>query len=91
MRITSSVDKARKDLPAYQFLTAFPQIVSRIGHPKREVQSVLRKIMAVVIERYPQQATWPMVGVMQSKRAERKDACQAALSRAQVSEYLVIR
>lgn len=41
--------------------------------------------MARVIERYPQQAMWPTVGVMQSRRPERKSACDWVLNRAQVN------
>ena len=78
------INGARNDLPAYQFLTAFPQIVSRIGHPNKEIHHLLRKIMALVIQEYPKQALWPTVGVMQSNRAERKTACEEVLKRAQV-------
>ncbi len=71
-----------------QFFTAYPQIVSRIGHTNKEVAAVLKKIMALVIARYPQQALWPTVGVMQSNRPDRKTASQSVLSRAQVRGVL---
>ncbi|EIW68190.1 hypothetical protein TREMEDRAFT_32442 [Tremella mesenterica DSM 1558] len=87
-KITALVDKARKELKVYQFFTAYPQIVSRIGHLNREVAVVLRKIMALVLAKYPQQAMWPTVGVMQSNRPERKSVCEWVLRRAQVTyEY----
>lgn len=88
-KITSMVNKARGELPAYQFLTAFPQIVSRIGHPKKEISGLLRKVMALVIQEYPKQAMWPTVGVMQSNRADRKQACMEVLHRAQVRDSIV--
>ena len=78
------MDKARKELPTYQFLTAFPQVISRIGHPKKEVQALLRKIIALVIIDHPQQALWPIVGVMQSNRPDRKMACEMVVQRAKV-------
>jgi serine/threonine-protein kinase ATR len=99
-KITKLVDKERKELPTYQvsdcrlpskcdlmtkFLTAYPQIVSRIGHPNKDLAGVLKKIMAAVIVKYPLQSLWPTVGMMQSKRAERKTLCQSVLSRVQVS------
>ncbi|WRT68452.1 uncharacterized protein IL334_005428 [Kwoniella shivajii] len=62
-----------------KFLTAFPQIISRIVHPNPEVAFVLKKIMAAVIIRYPQHALWPTVGAMQSKRPERKAAFKGVL------------
>lgn len=99
-KITKLVDKERKELPTYQvsdchlpstrdlttkFLTAYPQIVSRIGHPNKDLAGVLKKIMATVIVKYPLQALWPTVGMMQSKRPERKALCQVVLTRVQVS------
>lgn len=71
-----------------QFLTAFPQLVSRILHPEPSVNGVLYKIIASVIAKYPHQALWPMVGVMQSKRPERSRVCQVVLQRAHASSYL---
>lgn len=68
-----------------KFFTAFPQLVSRIGHPNKDVSSILVKIIAKVLQKYPQQALWPMVGVMQSRRTDRKTVCAAVLHRAQVS------
>ncbi|WVR00045.1 hypothetical protein IAU59_007187 [Kwoniella sp. CBS 9459] len=74
-RITQLLNKARRELPAYQ-------IVSRIVHPHKEVAAVLKKIMATVISRYPQQALWPAVGAMQSKRSERRTAAHEVTARA---------
>ncbi|KAK4688808.1 hypothetical protein P7C73_g1302, partial [Tremellales sp. Uapishka_1] len=65
-----------------QFLTAFPQIVSRIVHKDQDISQVLIKIMARVIRSYPQQALWPMVGVMQSNRPERKSTCEKVMAKA---------
>ena len=75
------VDKARKELAPYQFLIAFPQIVSRIVLSNENAASVLMKIMALVIQKYPQQALWPTLGLMQSNRPERHDACNSVLQR----------
>lgn len=36
----------------------------------------------MVIMKYPHQALWPMVGVMQSKRPERVKACNVVTQRA---------
>nr|XP_019011517.1 uncharacterized protein I206_03617 [Kwoniella pini CBS 10737]OCF50298.1 hypothetical protein I206_03617 [Kwoniella pini CBS 10737] len=79
LKIIDLVNRVRKELPTYQFLTAFPQIISRIVHPDQRSALILKKIMAYVIYKYPQQALWPTVGAMQSKRAERKQACQESL------------
>nr|WPS94695.1 serine/threonine-protein kinase [Naematelia aurantialba] len=82
-KITAVLDKARSDLPAYQFYTAFPQIISRIVHPNKDVQTVLVKLIGLVIETFPHQALWPFVGLMQSNRSERQVACKRVLNRIQ--------
>jgi len=95
-RITKEIDSARRTLPMYQvstpaglqyganekWLTAFPQLVSRILHPEPSVNTVLYKIIAGVIHKYPNQALWPMVGVMRSNRSERSKVCRIVLDRA---------
>lgn len=95
-RITKEIDSARRTLPIYQvhplsplggeadiqWLTAFPQLVSRILHPEPSVNTVLYKIIAGVIHKYPNQALWPMVGVMRSNRSERSKVCRIVLDRA---------
>jgi serine/threonine-protein kinase ATR len=40
--------------------------------------------MARVISAFPKQALWPMVGVMRSKREDRKLACREVTARAEV-------
>jgi serine/threonine-protein kinase ATR len=81
-KITSAVDKARQELPEYQWFTAFPQLVSRVGHSNPQVSEVLMSIIARVITRYPQQALWSVVGVLQSKKGDRHKRCTAILAKA---------
>ena len=83
-KLTTLMNKSRNELAPYQFHVAFPQIVSRIGHPNKDVFAVLAKIMASVIRRYPQQSLWTTVGLMQSNRLDRKAQCAEVLQRAQV-------
>lgn len=68
-----------------QFLTAFPQLVSRILHPEPVVAGILYKIISNVIVKYPHQALWPMVGVMRSNRPDRAKICGIVLYKARVS------
>lgn len=98
-RIIGHVEEAQKDLTEWQvsrskcretelisqFLTAFPQIVSRIGHIHPESAAQIRRIMVSVVRKYPQQALWPLVGLIQSNRKDRKEACRKVLDRAIVS------
>ncbi|GBG70226.1 hypothetical protein CBR_g6357 [Chara braunii] len=62
-----------KDLPSYQWLTAFPQLVSRICHRNEEVVKHLKEIIKLVIQLYPQQALWTMAAVSKSGVAARRE------------------
>lgn len=84
-KITTMMDKSRKDLPTFEYLTAFPQIASRVGHKNDKIRSVLIKIMGTVLLAFPQQALWPMVYLMQSHRNERQDLAKLVTKRTQVS------
>ncbi|KAG1752448.1 uncharacterized protein EDB91DRAFT_1243215 [Suillus paluster] len=59
-------------IPVYKWFTAFPQIVSRIGHPNRVVYSVLSKLISSVIREYPKQALWFFASVINSTKSTRK-------------------
>lgn len=71
-----------KMLPAYQFLTAFPQLISRICHTHPEVFGKLKEIIANLLVEYPQQAMWGMMAVSKSSYQVRCKRCQDIFSQA---------
>ncbi|KAF9190175.1 serine/threonine-protein kinase M1 [Haplosporangium sp. Z 767] len=73
-------------LPAYMFLSAFPQIISRICHQNKQAFEVLERIIIKVVIVYPDQAIWQMVSVSKSVVAERKLVCNKILERIPVKE-----
>ncbi|XP_068202044.1 serine/threonine-protein kinase ATR [Palaemon carinicauda] len=62
-------------LPSYLFLTALPQLISRICHSNAEVFVQLCKIIASVLSAYPQQAMWHMIAVSKSSYQIRVKRC----------------
>ncbi|KAJ1957082.1 hypothetical protein EC988_001015, partial [Linderina pennispora] len=74
-----------KRLPTYNFLIALSQLVSRICHPNEDVFAVLEHIILSVLEMYPQQTLWQLVGVQRSTYAARAERCNAILAKARVS------
>lgn len=74
-KLNKSIYVSRPRIPAYYFLTAFPQIVSRICHPHEETYNVLRMLMVTVFQHYPQQAFWHMVCVSKNQEAKRQSRC----------------
>lgn len=49
-----------KALPSYAWLTALPQLISRICHTNPEVNTVTNHIITHVAEAYPQQVCQPL-------------------------------
>ncbi|RCI08728.1 hypothetical protein L249_4681 [Ophiocordyceps polyrhachis-furcata BCC 54312] len=67
------LDKYIHRIPAYIFYTSLPQIVARIAHPNASVFERLTRIIVKVVESYPRQALWSLIGIMTSKQmTERK-------------------
>jgi serine/threonine-protein kinase ATR len=63
-----------KDLPAYQWLTVLPQLVSRICHQNEEIVRLVKHIITSVLRQYPQQALWIMAAVSKSTVPSRREA-----------------
>lgn len=87
--ITKLIDRNRGKIANYQFLTAFPQMISRITHSNKEVREVLIKLVYRVIREFPAQALWPTIGAMQSTRQDRREVTDFVLKKAIVSGTLV--
>ena len=64
--IHAEVDIVINSIPPHVYMTALPQLVSRIGHRNEEVLLRLRKIIGSVILEYPQQALWFVYFVVNS-------------------------
>ncbi|KAJ7849841.1 hypothetical protein B0H14DRAFT_3085988 [Mycena olivaceomarginata] len=71
-RLNEVVAKAIKEAPVYKWFTAFPQIVSRVGHENDEVFKNLSKLIIRVLEEYPKQALWLFTSVVKSTKSNRE-------------------
>ncbi|TPX33900.1 hypothetical protein SmJEL517_g03296 [Synchytrium microbalum] len=78
--INHSVKNLSQQLPAYQFYTAFSQLVSRIGHRNKQVLIVLQRILAAVLMAYPRQALWHLMMVAKSLTKLRSDRVMEVLN-----------
>lgn len=75
-KLNSCMKKLISNLPAFQFLTALPQLTSRICHPNSGVFSLLELIIGKVLKQYPQQTLWTLMAVAESTHAFRKRRCE---------------
>ena len=53
-------------LPAYQWLTALPQLTSRLCHKSTQVQATLHRILVRILTTYTAHALWAILGVSKS-------------------------
>ncbi|KAI6024462.1 hypothetical protein EDC04DRAFT_2869391 [Pisolithus marmoratus] len=71
-KINGCVAAAIDSIPVYKWFTAFPQIVSRVGHSNGRVYGILSKLICKVIREYPHQALWLFASVVKSTKANRE-------------------
>jgi serine/threonine-protein kinase ATR len=69
-------------LPAYQFYSAFPQIISRICHENTAVFGVIEQIILSTLCTYPEQSLWHLVSVYKSTYPTRSSRCSTILTKA---------
>lgn len=69
-------------LPTFLFLQAFPQLISRIGHPNPVTFAVLEQILIKTLCTYPQQALWQMMSLYKSNHDIRNHRCLAIFRQA---------
>ncbi|KAL5713935.1 non-specific serine/threonine protein kinase [Ranunculus cassubicifolius] len=81
-RVMSIMRGCLKDLPKYQWLTALPQLVSRICHQNDETVRLVKLIITEVLQEYPQQVLWIMAAVSKSTVSARRDAASEIIQAA---------
>ena len=93
-KFLSTAPAWRKMIPSYYFLTALPQLVSRLCHPHDESYKVLSSILTDLLSgNYYQQTFWHLVSVSKNRDTNRKNRClkifqDAANSSAQMGRFL---
>jgi len=75
------VDLAR-DLPAYQWLTALPQLISRISHNSSSVYKVLAAVLVKIVKAFPSQSLWTIIGASETANVARKARFREILTQA---------
>ncbi|KAL3865678.1 hypothetical protein ACJMK2_043042 [Sinanodonta woodiana] len=73
-------------LAAYQWFTAFPQLISRICHASADVFEQLKAIIARTMVTFPQQALWMMMAVSKSSYPMRVKRCLEIFSTAKIMD-----
>lgn len=82
-KLNAEMAKFIKVLPAFQFLTALPQLMSRICHPNGEVIQMVEQIIIKLLRSHHQQTLWMMMAGVKSTDRDRAKRCAAVLKRAE--------
>jgi len=83
-KLNKNIETFINELPAFQFLTALPQLTSRICHPNERVFGLIQDILIKLLAHYHQQTLWMMMAAHRSTHAERSKRCIKVLKKAQV-------
>lgn len=75
-------------MPAFSWYTAFPQIITRISHPNKNVWNTLLSIIVRVASVYPQQALWSLLAVLHSTQEDRRTRGTVVLQKLRVSNRI---
>ncbi|KAL4976514.1 hypothetical protein BDW66DRAFT_166349 [Aspergillus desertorum] len=67
----SQLRKYINRMPVALLFTILPQVVARICHPNPTVYNLLTKIVAKVVNAFPQQGLWTVLAVAKSSSADR--------------------
>ena len=65
-----------KTVPWYYFLTALPQVVSRICHQHIESYKLLSQIISSLLLQFKQQTFWHLISVSKNRNSTRKNRCK---------------
>lgn len=56
--VNREMKKAFKNIPLYMWMTAIPQLMSRLNHPRRIVHDELVQLLARIFATFPDQSSW---------------------------------
>lgn len=69
-------------LPSYQWYTCYPQLVSRICHPNKDIIELLQQILVKVLKEFPHQALWSLMAITKSLTSQRAHRANAVIAKA---------
>eukprot|EP00178_Gracilaria_changii_P000929 TRINITY_DN1120_c0_g1_i1.p1 TRINITY_DN1120_c0_g1~~TRINITY_DN1120_c0_g1_i1.p1 ORF type:complete len:2706 (-),score=337.05 TRINITY_DN1120_c0_g1_i1:1316-9433(-) len=80
--VQKEIRQAISSIPAYMWMTAIPQLMSRILHARKQVRDDLRNLLATIVCHFPDQSFWMILPSSQLKNQERKRATGDIMSAA---------
>lgn len=74
--------ECRKVLPSSHWVSALPQLVSRVCHVSSDVRAWLKAVLVDLLLAHPHQALWSLAGLSRSAVAARKAAAAEVFTEA---------
>eukprot|EP00177_Eucheuma_denticulatum_P000643 GFKZ01001157.1.p1 GENE.GFKZ01001157.1~~GFKZ01001157.1.p1 ORF type:complete len:878 (+),score=116.22 GFKZ01001157.1:427-3060(+) len=78
--VAREMKKAFKSIPLYMWMTAIPQLMSRLLHPRRQVADELSQLLSRVFVAYPDQCIWLVLPSSLLQSESRKKATKLIVS-----------
>lgn len=72
--VRREIKKAFESIPPYMWMTAIPQLMSRILHPRKQVRDDLTHLLAKIVCTFPDESFWTILPSSQLKSTGRKAA-----------------
>lgn len=80
--VKQEMKRAFDSIPGYMWMTAVPQLMSRILHPRKQVREDLTILLAKLVCVFPDQCFWTILPSSQLKTVDRKRAAVQILNQA---------
>lgn len=77
--VNREMKKAFKSIPLYMWMTAIPQLMSRLLHPRKTVHDELLQLLARVFAAFPEQSSWLILPSTFVQSVSRKKAANDIL------------
>lgn len=84
--VAAEIAIAFERIPSYMWMTAVPQLISRILHPRQPVKEAVMLLLAKLIRIYPDESFWTILPSSQLNAQQRKQAASDVLNLAVLLE-----
>ena len=80
-KLGNSIMTLFSKIPIYVWYIVYPQLISRICHPNKEVCDLLLSILSRILQEYPRQSMWGIMAITNSNQTNRSERAQEVINK----------
>jgi serine/threonine-protein kinase ATR len=80
--VMSAINTFSDQLPLYKWLTALPQLTSRLSHNEKEVRKLVQTLVIRLLINFPDQVLWALVPMARSRDVDRATSAKQIIASA---------